>query len=394
MKNTVDIDNLNTAFAFKSNKDLKYTYYIFKILQYPKLLKLLTACANGIIKSNLPLKFVIKNTIFKIFCAGETLRDAFGIIKKLDKFHVKSVLDYVSEGESTEAVFEKNANIITENIIQLGKECPGNYVSVKVSGLEDPLFLQKVNGHVFPTEPESAARFKKLYNRIDLICKTAHQYKVIVYIDAEDRNMQDILDALVEDMMAKYNKEEVIVFNTLQMYLKDRIAYLERVIKESDEKKYIPGIKLVRGAYVEKEREEARLKNIESPVFDKKEQTDASFNKALEICLSSKGKIYTCVATHNDQSTLLAVELINKYNIEDHNKKVKFSQLYGMSDTLTFNLAANGYNASKYLPYGEIKKAIPYLIRRAEENSSINGQITKELSGLGRELERRQGAKK
>ena len=389
MKNTVNLEDLKTAFVLKNNSELQSTYHIFRILQYPRLLKFLTSCANGIVKYNLPVKVFIKKTIFKLFCAGETLNDAFTVIKKLDIYHVKAVLDYVSEGEKSQIAYTKNTDIIMNNIKKLGQENPGNSVSVKLSGLEDPLFFTKINCKYLPTELNDGMRFDKLLKRVDQICSTAAKSKVILYIDAEDYCMQAIFDKITELMMEKYNKEYAVVFNTLQMYLTDRLEYLNFLIKEGEQKKYIPGIKLVRGAYVEKEREAARLENRKSPVYDTKEQTDTAFNQAVEICLREHKKLDCCVASHNAASTLFAIECIEKYGIKDHYHKVRFSQLYGMSDHITFNLAAEGYNSSKYLPYGELKKAIPYLIRRAEENSSINGQITGELLHLKNEIARR-----
>ncbi len=389
MKNSVNIEDLKTAYRYKSNNELKFTYYIFKILQRPTLLKILMSCTNGIIKYKLPFQFFIKSTVFKIFCAGETIDEAFIKIKYLKKFKVKSVLDYVSEGEKNDEAFENNTKTIVTNIIRLGKESPGNYVSVKLSGLENPEFLTYCNNMKFHNDLIISTRFDKLMKRVDLICSTAYASKVIVFIDAEDRCMQDVFDRITESMMEKYNKEYAVVFNTLQMYLKDRLTYLDFLLQTSEQKNYIPGIKLVRGAYVEKERENALKEGKPSPVYDTKKETDDAFNQAVEICLRKHRKVDVCIATHNNDSTQRAIDCINKYNITDHYHKIRFSQLYGMSDNLTFNLSDNGYNASKYLPYGEVKKAIPYLIRRSEENSSIDGQIIDEVLRLKKELDRR-----
>jgi len=389
MKNSINLEDLKTAYCYKSNKELKHTYFIFKILQNQKLVKLLIASTNGILKYNLPFKFLIKKTVFNIFCAGEHIDAAFKKINYLETFKVKSVLDYVSEGENNDESFDNNTKIIVSNIIRLGKECPNNYVSVKISGLENPKFLTYCNGMEFLNDLIISPRFDRLLNRIDLICKTAFTSKVIVFIDAEDRCMQDLFDKITETMMEKYNREYAVVFNTLQMYLKDRLEYLNKLIETSERKNYVPGIKLVRGAYVEKEREKAIKEGKISPVFDTKKETDDSFNEAVEICLREFKKVDSCIATHNNDSILHAINCIHKYNITNHNSKVRFSQLYGMSDNLTFNLSINGYNSSKYLPYGEVKKAIPYLIRRSEENSSIDGQIIDEVKRLKKEIERR-----
>ena len=389
MKNNVNLEDLETAYSYKSNRQLKFTYFIFNILQNQKLVKLLIAFTNGILKYNLPFKIFIKKTVFNVFCAGEDINDAFLKIKYLEKFKVKSVLDYVSEGENNSESFDNNTNIIVSNIIRLGKECPGNYVSVKITGLENPKFLTYCNGMKLVNDLIILPRFDRLINRIDLICKTAHASKVIVFIDAEDRCMQDLFDEITETMMEKYNTEYAVVFNTLQMYLKDRLEYLNSLIENANKQNYIPGIKLVRGAYVEKEREKAIKDGIVSPVFDTKKETDDSFNQAVEICLREFKKVDSCIATHNSDSTIHAINCIHKYHISNHYSKVRFSQLYGMSDNLTFNLSINGYNSSKYLPYGEVRKAIPYLIRRSEENSSIDGQIIDEVKRLKKEIDRR-----
>lgn len=381
----VDLHDLKTAYAYKRNADLKLTHFVFSTLQKPVLLGLLKSCANGIVKYNLPFQSIIKKTIYKLFCAGENINEAFKLIRYLDSYRVKSVLDYVSEGEKTETAFSLNAKTILENVIKIGKECPGNYISVKITGLEDPDFLGKINSKTFPI---NNPRFDKLLERVDAICNAAQKHQVIVYIDAEDRYMQDIIDAITEHMMEKYNTQQVVVFNTLQMYLKDRLKYLEGLIATAKQKKYIAGIKLVRGAYVEKERETALKEKRESPVFDTKDQTDKSFNAAVELCLQNHASIATCIASHNYNSTQLALDLMQKHHINDINK-VRFSQLYGMCDGITFNLAAAGYCVSKYLPYGEVKKAIPYLIRRSEENTSINGQVNDELHRLQKEINNR-----
>lgn len=389
MNKPVNFEDLKTAYKYKSDSDLKLTYWIFQSLQKPLLLGILKSVANGIINYNLPFKGLIKKTVFKLFIAGETIEEAFQVIDKLEKYGVKSVLDYVSEGEKNEENFAKNTNIIIQNIQKLGSRSSYNYVSIKITGLEDPMFLAGCNTRHFPTDIMIKPRFDKLLSRIDRICNAAAENNIVIYIDAEDRYMQDIIDTITEYMMEKYNKETVVVFNTLQMYLKDRLQYLNYLIDSAEEKKYIPGIKLVRGAYVEKEREQALRENRESPVFDTKMETDRSFNIAVEMCIKNYRKLNTCIASHNYQSNQLAIELIEKYKIEDPDKHVKFSQLYGMCDGLTFNLAAAGYDVSKYLPYGEVKKAIPYLIRRSDENTSINGQIKDEMKRLKTEINNR-----
>lgn len=389
MINSAQLNNLHNAYGYKRDKELKFTYYVFKMLRNPLLVKMLSEFATGILKYNIPLKSLIKNTVFKIFCSGENISEAFSTIYKLEKHKVKSVLDYVAEGEKNDPAFEGNSSIIIQNIQKLGKEAPGNSVSVKLTSLEDSEFYRQLVHLLHEKKEWHGERYEKLIQRVDHISSSAAASRVTVYFDAEDRFMQDAFDTIVEQMMQKYNREEAIVYNTLQMYLTDRLAYLRHLLEDSQQKNYFPGVKLVRGAYAEKERLEASLANKISPIYPTKEQTDAAFNEAVEICLNNHHRVYTCVASHNEKSTLLALQCIEKLGISDHYKKVKFSQLYGMRDNLTFNLGAMGYNASKYLPYGEVKKAIPYLIRRAEENSSIGPQLDEELTRLENELLRR-----
>jgi proline dehydrogenase len=392
MHNSVNFGNVKTAFAYKKNSDLKFTYLVFKIIQVPWMVKILTRSASYIMKYNLPFQELVKSTVFRIFCSGENLTEAFRTIQKLNQYRVKSVLDYVSEGDHDERTFMENTAVIINNIKKLNANAPGNSISVKLSGLEDAGFLKKISMRGFNTSPSDEKRYHTFYSRLDSICATACHLNVIVYIDAEERSTQDIFDHVVECMMEKYNANAAIIYNTLQMYLIDRLDYLKRVIRESEIKKYHPGIKLVRGAYVEKERELATAAGLKSPVFDTKKQTDEAFNTAIDICLSNP-RVSTCIATHNEESTQVAIDCISRYNIINPYQKVKFSQLLGMSDNLTFNLAAAGYNASKYLPYGEVRKAIPYLIRRAEENSSISGQMPREAMLLHKEIKRRRKEK-
>lgn len=387
MGTTINTEDLKTAYQYKNSIDLRYTWFIFKILQSPFLVKFLGWCAGTILKYNLPFKFIIRQTVFKIFCAGENLHETLAVIEKLGKYKVKSVLDYVSEGEKTDRVFCENAQIIVSNIERLGNTNPGNYVSIKLSGLEDTNFFRQVNDKTITEIKEP--RFIQFLKRLDAICSKASEKNVIVYIDAEDRYMQDIFDRVTESMMEKYNIGRAVIYNTLQMYLTDRLNYIDFLVKDGESKNYIPGIKLVRGAYLEREREAAIKEKRESPVYRSKEGTDQAFNQAVKVCLANYSRVNTCIATHNDKSVLYAIKLIEESGMINHKANISFSQLYGMSDHLTFNLAAGGYTTSKYLPYGEVKKAIPYLIRRAEENSSINGQLSDEVSRLNREIQRR-----
>src|SRR5574343_615724 len=334
MENKIDLNNVQVAFKYKSNSDLKKAIFIYNLLQKPLIVKSLTKLTNLVLKYKLPFKYFIRKTVFEIFCAGENRKKARLTMNHLKQHHVHTVLDYVAEGDKSDISYERNLETILENIQFVSQE-----------------------------------------NK--------------VYFDAEERRTQDVYDFIIEKMMVKYNVESVFVYNTLQMYMKDRITYLRNIIENAKETNTKLGVKLVRGAYVEKEREYAKLKGIESPVFENKEYTDKAFNEAVEICLIEHEIVNTCLATHNQLSVEKAIDLIQKLKIEDHYNKVYFSQLFGMSDNLTFNLAQGKYNASKYVPYGEVEKAIPYLLRRAEENSSIEGQVSREYELLVEERKRR-----
>lgn len=384
-----DFNQTEYAFKYKTSKALNLTHFVFKLFNYPALVKLLSNGAEWILKYKLPGKILIKKSIFKVFCAGENLKQAFVTINHLSDYKVKSVLDYVSENEQNAAGYQANVKRIKENIITLSKNYPGHYISIKITGLEDYAFLKSINNPFKERTYQENERLEKLFKHIDEICHTASTHNISIYFDAEERCTQDIYDYIVEQMMEKYNTQKAIIYNTLQMYLTDRNAYLYNLTEHCKAKKYYAGVKIVRGAYHEKENEIAAREGIPSPVFKTKKETDESFNKAIDICLHNFEYTYLCIASHNEESILHAIHLVNTLGIKDAQQKLSFSQLFGMSDNLTFNLARYGYEVSKYLPYGEIEKAIPYLIRRANENKSVNGQVTRELQLLNTEIERR-----
>lgn len=389
MENKIDLNNVQVAFKYKSNSDLKKAIFIYNLLQKPLIVKSLTKLTNLVLKYKLPFKYFIRKTVFEIFCAGENRKKARLTMNHLKQHHVHTVLDYVAEGDKSDISYERNLETILENIQFVSQENKESFVGVKLSGLEDVDFIESVKMESISSDLAKQKRIADFIYKVDEICQLALEKGVKVYFDAEERRTQDVYDFIVEKMMVKYNVDSVFVYNTLQMYMKDRITYLRNIIENAKETNTKLGVKLVRGAYVEKEREYAKLKGIESPVFENKEYTDKAFNEAVEICLIEHEIVNTCLATHNQLSVEKAIDLIQKLKIEDHYNKVYFSQLFGMSDNLTFNLAQGRYNASKYVPYGEVEKAIPYLLRRAEENSSIEGQVAREYELLVEERKRR-----
>ena len=387
--NTVTLHELKTAYAYKTTRELRFTYWIFTLLHYPTLVKILSRMAEFILQYRLPFKGLIRSTVFKVFCCGENEKEAFHTIAHLHQHKVLAVLDYVSEGEHNDTAFNSNTEKIIANIYAEVNGTHTDFISVKLTGLESPDFLADINCCFRQLNGKQLERYTRFVNRVNNICEAAAMKQIMVYIDAEESWMQDVIDHLTEEMMRTYNTRKVIVFNTLQMYRTDRLEYLKAATERAVQGHYYCGIKLVRGAYLEKETLKAAEAHQSNPVFERKEDTDAAFNAAVEWCLRHHEVITTCVATHNEESISLALRLVDELQIPQAHKKLQFSQLFGMSDHLTFNLAASGYPASKYLPYGEVEKAIPYLIRRASENTSVNGQMNRDLQLLKQELHRR-----
>lgn len=385
----LDLNNVSVAFKYKSDKDLKRTLFIFKLIRRPTISNFLSKMALLVVKYNLPFKSLIKKTVFKTFCAGENREEVITTMNLLKRYKVNTVLDYVAEGDNDETGFSKNLKIILDNIQIVGNSAEEKFVGVKLSGLEDVDFIQMVEENGVGGDLEMNHRMQLFVEHVDVICKLAVEQKVRVYFDAEEIRSQGVFDHVVEGMMKKYNKEHVYIYNTVQMYRTDRLDYLQRLLEEAQEDDFLIGMKIVRGAYYEKEKSRFESMGLISPVYSTKTETDEAFNQAVKFCLEQSDKIHSCIATHNLESVRLAVELIQSLGIKDHYSKVFFSQLFGMSDNLTFNLAEGKYNSSKYVPYGEVEKAIPYLLRRAEENSSVEGQSAREYELLLEEKKRR-----
>lgn len=383
-----DPEDLKTAFSTKSDEELKLAYFLFRMMGKPSLVKLGGIATIWALKLRLPIKGLIKGTIYRHFCGGETAQQAQRAIRRMANARVHTVLDYAAEAQEDEPGFDFVLDEIMRNI-RLAKvtgEIP--YISVKLTGIGSRNIFRKLQGQEALTPNEQIA-FARTERRLDMICKAAAEANITVYLDAEESWLQQPMDELAEKMMLRYNERRAVVFNTLQMYRTDRVAYLTDLIKRSEGYDVVLGIKIVRGAYLEKEQERAAAHNYPSPVFTVKADTDRNFDKAIDICLQHLHRVELCAATHNEASTRYLVNQINGQGIADHQNRIHFSQLYGMSDNLTFNLASAGFNASKYLPYGDVATTLPYLIRRAEENTSIAGQMGRELSLLEAEMKRR-----
>jgi proline dehydrogenase len=388
----LDFSNTEIAFQYKSTKDLKKAYWLFKIIGYNWLIKVGPSLLNVALKLHLPVLGIIKNTVFKQFCGGETINECETVINTLGKYNVKTILDYSVEGKENEREFDKNVNQVLATIDK-AKDNPNIPFSVfKPTGFARFSLLEKINAHK-KLSVEEEKEFERVRARIDKMCQHAYQLNVPVFIDAEESWIQDVIDDLALEMMKKYNKEKAIVYNTAQMYRVDRLAYLKGLLAEAEKEDFYIGMKLVRGAYMEKERERAEKYGYESPIQPNKEATDRDFDLALKFCVQHFNRFAICCGTHNENSSLLLTQLMSQNNIEKNNPKIYFAQLYGMSDHISFNLAKAGYNVAKYVPYGPVKDVIPYLIRRAQENTSVAGQQSRELFLIKKELLRRKTVK-
>ena len=355
----------------------------------PWLVKFGKIATNVAFTLHLPVKGMIKKTIFKQFCGGESIQDCDQKIAQLNEFKIGTILDYSVEGKESVADLEATKDEIIATILK-GKTNDAIPFSVfKVTGVSRFSLLEKANdGEAHLSEAEKQ-EFAAVLNRVDAICQAAYKNEVPVFIDAEDSWIQNSIDRLADAMMAKYNKEKVCVYNTLQMYRHDRLDFLKSSHQKAIQGNYILGIKLVRGAYMEKERERAKSKGYPSPIQATKADTDRDYNLALNYMVTHINEIAICAGTHNEESSALLVQLMKTNELHKNHAHLYFAQLLGMSDHISFNLSHEGYNVAKYVPYGPIQEVMPYLIRRAEENTSVAGQMGRELSLIVKEKQRR-----
>jgi proline dehydrogenase len=381
-------ENTEVAFSLKSDSELERAYFLFKMIGSEPLVKIGTAATKFALNVNLPVEGLIRSTVFDHFCGGVNEEDCLPVVDKMYDKGVYSVLDYSVEGKNLEMSFD----IATDKVLRL-TEFAENKEAMPFSVFK-PTGFGRLEVYRKVTENEELTtieriEWEKITERFDKVCKMCSETGVALLIDAEESWMQGAADDLVLEMMRKYNKEKAIVFNTLQCYRWDRLDYLKKVHKISEEEGFILGFKIVRGAYLEKENRRAEENGYKSPICATKSVTDENFNTIQEYILSNLDRIHLFIGTHNEQSTFLAMDFIEKSGIARNDKRVWFGQLYGMSDHISFNLAMEGYNVSKYLPFGPVKDVMPYLIRRAEENTSVAGQTSRELSLLKKEKERR-----
>ncbi len=381
-------DNTKIAFSLKSDSELDRAYFLFKMISNEPLVRIGTAATNFALKAHLPVEGLIRATVFDHFCGGVSEDDCIPVVDKMFEKGVSSVLDYSVEGKKNEANFDAAAEKILK-IIRFADEKEAMPIVVyKPTGFgRFYLYQKKGEGKAFTSEEQE--EWNRIVARYDKVCALAKERDVEVLIDGEESWMQDAADELCEDMMRKYNIGVPTVYNTLQTYRWDRLDYLKAMHERAKTGGYKIGFKIVRGAYMEKERERAEEKGYISPICENKKATDDTFNDCLRYCLSNLNEISVFIGTHNEYSCYLAMEMMDDLNIEKTDNNVWFGQLYGMSDHISFNLAAQGYNVAKYVPFGPVKDVMPYLIRRAEENTSVAGQTSRELNLLKKEKKRR-----
>ncbi len=381
-------NNTEVAFSLKSDTELDRAYFLFKMIASEPLVRIGTAVTNFALKAHLPVDGLIRATVFDHFCGGVNEQDCLKVVDKMFTKGVSSVLDYSVEGKEEEEQFEA-ALQMTLKTIEFAKERQAIPFAVfKPTGLGRLDLYTKV-GEKQSLSNDEQVEWNKIIERFDLICKTAHDKDVALLIDAEESWMQDAADDLVEEMMRKYNKEKVIVFNTLQMYRWDRLDYLKALHERAKTQGFYIGMKLVRGAYMEKEHKRAEENGYPTPICASKEATDDNYNAAVDYMMKHIDTMAIFAGTHNEESSYKLMNMLSSNAIAKNDNRIWFGQLYGMSDNISYNLAANGYNVAKYLPFGPVRDVMPYLIRRAEENTSVAGQTSRELNLLKAERERR-----
>jgi proline dehydrogenase len=385
----INFEDTKTAFRIKSDRDLRRAYILFKLISYPILVKIGNPVIKVLSALRIPIGWIVKPTAFKHFVGGETLEACQPAVEKIKTANVYSILDYSVEGKET----EKAINAALEETLHAVKNAGGNpdipFAVFKPTAFGNHKALELLSGNNTPDEKiiEEGEKFRK---RIDTLCKTAFENDTPIMIDAEDTYIQHFIDKVVMEMMQKYNNEKCIVFNTYQMYRHDRIAILEADIKKAREEKFFLGAKFVRGAYMERERARAAKMGYEDPIQPDKEHTDRDYNLGLKISMENLDVVSIFNGTHNEQSSIYLTELMAAQGVDPADKRIWFSQLYGMSEHISYNLSDAGFNVAKYVPYGPVRYVLPYLMRRVEENTSVKGQTGRELALIKRERQRRE----
>lgn len=405
MNTNISFDNTEIAFAYKSNRDLKHSHWLYSLMGKPWLVNLGTQLAPWSIRVGLPVKGLIRKTISRQFIGGESLEQTIPVAKTLSHYNVDVILDYAVEGKEGEESYEHACDEFIRVIDFAATQPNTPFMSVKVTGMARFALLEKIhslmnesvadslmnryNAALEKLSVEERAEWQRVVERTLRICEAASKTNIGFLVDAEETWIQDPIDALTMLIMDQYNRTKLVIYNTLQMYRHDRLEFLYKSYEAALERNFLLGIKLVRGAYMEKERKRAEENGYPSPIYPTKEATDKGFNEAVRFGIDHLDHVGLIVATHNEYSNLLVVQLLEQKGLPHNHPHVCFSQLYGMSDNITFNLAKAGCSVSKYLPFGPIKDVVPYLMRRAQENTSVGGQTSRELNLVEKEMKRR-----
>src|SRR5688572_23142603 len=389
----VSFDNTAVAFASRSDAELRKMFVLFATMNNNFLVKTGGPILEKAFQWHLPVKFLVKPTIFQQFCGGETIAECTPTINKLGESHIGTILDYSVEGEGNEKSFDHTMQEILATIEKAATSKNIPFSVFKVTGVMDTALLEKVQDGKELSAEEKAA-FERGRKRVNKICERAYDKNVRIFIDAEESWIQETIDQLTYEMMEKYNKLKAIVYNTYQLYRHDRLDVIKRDYENAVKGNYYIGAKIVRGAYMEKERRVAAGNNVPSPINPTKESSDELYNESLKFCVDHIDRIAICAGTHNEASSYLLMDLMKKHHLPNGDKRVFFAQLLGMSDNLSYNLAHAGYNVAKYVPYGPVEAVMPYLLRRANENTAISGQSSREFNLIKKELDRRKALKK
>ncbi|MEO7834459.1 MAG: proline dehydrogenase family protein [Ginsengibacter sp.] len=397
----ISFEDTETAFAYKTTKELKRAKFLFKSMGKQWLVNFGLWITPLALKIGLPVKGLIRKTIFSQFVGGETLEETSAVVEKLSRFNVQVILDYGVEGKAGEENFDHATDEFIKVIRYASTQKNIPFMSVKLTGFSRFELLEKIDSNSvyedivrgkIPEDkliPDEKKEWERVVARLNKICRIAAESNIGVLIDAEESWIQDSVDAVTMQMMQEFNLRKAVVYNTSQLYRNDRLQFIKDSCRFAKENNFILGMKLVRGAYMEKERKRSEELNYPSIINEIKQATDDEYNAALEIAINPINQMHIVIGSHNEFSNLLATQLMKKYHLELNDSRIHFSQLYGMSDNITFNLAKAGCLVSKYLPFGPIKDVIPYLMRRAQENSSVSGQTGRELLLIKKELKRR-----
>ena len=385
----LDFSNTEIAFRAKNKKDLRRAYWLFKVVSFSWIVRFGKRITPWLIKLHFPITGLIKKTIFKQFCGGETIDECEACTTALGEFKIGTILDYSVEGKTSDEDFEHTTQVIISTIKKASESKHIPFAVFKVTGIGRFDLLEVASENQPVREPSTVQEIEGIKARFVRICDAAAEQGVRLFVDAEETWIQPVLDAWTWEMMRLHNKERAIIYNTVQMYRHDRLAFLKEQGNRAKEAGIIYGVKLVRGAYMEKERARAEALGYPSPIQADKASTDRDYNEALKYIVSERAHFAVCAGSHNEESSLLLAEWMAMQHIAANDEGFYFAQLLGMSDHISYNLANQGYNVAKYVPFGPVKEVLPYLLRRADENTSVAGQTGRELRLIKSEIKRR-----